>query len=174
MRLLVLGHTSAASTKVTEEVVSLLSDEEYEEVVHVDAWEDLDHAGDDKGVAAKVLRVSTDWIQHPEEHGEGRYEPSRNVEIVKIEDYSSHDVRSLFCSLAIRESINYQVADDDSRSCARHHTCAVSRKFDYTSCAAKPAAAIAAGRTCGPKHRALKPARPSAGQKHVPCHFLRR
>lgn len=91
VRLLVLGHSSDASTKVTNEIISLLADEEYEEVVHVGVWEDT-KLGSDKGVNAKVLRISTDWVERHEGHGEGRYEPARNVEIVKMDDYGPNDV----------------------------------------------------------------------------------
>lgn len=93
-----LGHCDAASAKVTDELVSVLSDEEYYEVVHVGEWEDRSF-GDDKGVSAKVLKVSTDWVEHSEEQGDERYEPSRNVEIVRMEDYSSDDVRFLSSTL---------------------------------------------------------------------------
>ncbi|KAI0089556.1 hypothetical protein BDY19DRAFT_110174 [Irpex rosettiformis] len=90
LRLLLLGGSNTESTAVTTEVVSLLTDENYPEVVHIGGWDDFTADGDEE-VVAQAIRISTDWIEHREAHGEDRYEPCGNVELVKLGEYDSLD-----------------------------------------------------------------------------------
>ena len=100
LRLLVLGSSCAASVEVAEEAVSLLTDQDIPELVHVGPWDEfvLEDGGE---VVGKIVRMSTDWIEHRDAtHGEDRYEPCDNIELVKLDDYNSLDyVRALFVQL---------------------------------------------------------------------------
>ncbi|KAF6751192.1 hypothetical protein DFP72DRAFT_1071739 [Ephemerocybe angulata] len=82
-------------------LASLLLDNN-EDVVEVGEWEDpadrvqwagnYDDEVDEEMVqlgkaGAKVLRASTDWIEHTDAHGLEKYEPMRNVEVVELPSY---------------------------------------------------------------------------------------
>lgn len=73
-----------------DEVVSLLSDHNYPELVHVGQWDDLT-LDDSEEMVAQTIRMSTDWIEHREAHGEDRYEPSSNIELVHLREYDSQE-----------------------------------------------------------------------------------
>lgn len=57
--------------------------EDNEDVVEVGTWEDAEYG--------KVLRASTDWIEHKDNHGLEKFEPTRNVEIVELPGYNYHN-----------------------------------------------------------------------------------
>ncbi|KAG2007010.1 hypothetical protein CC2G_014738 [Coprinopsis cinerea AmutBmut pab1-1] len=92
VRLLVLGRQGAGKSFLTG-----LLFEDNEEVVEVGTWEDPvgeDGEGDDEMVllgmaGAKVLRASTDWVEHTDAHGLEKFEPARNVEIVEFPGYDA-------------------------------------------------------------------------------------
>lgn len=92
VRLLVLGRQGAGKSFLTGLLL-----EDNEEVVEVGTWEDPvgeDGEGDDEMVllgmaGAKVLRASTDWVEHSDGHGLENFEPARNVEIVELPGYDS-------------------------------------------------------------------------------------
>ena len=93
VRILVLGHTGSGA----EGVAQAFADEECEDVVEFEPWEEFETEGDDS-VRAKVLRLSTDWIEHRDAHGLEKHEPSRNVEVVLLQDYGPNDdVSSRIC-----------------------------------------------------------------------------
>lgn len=73
---------------MADEVVSLLSDHNYPELVHIGQWDDLTLAGSEE-VVAQTIRMSIDWIEHREAHGGDRYEPSNNMELVHLREYDS-------------------------------------------------------------------------------------
>jgi len=62
--------------------------EDNEDVVDVNSWEDADHG-------CSVLSASTDWIELSDEHGLEKFEPSKNVEIIKFPGYDHQDDVSL-------------------------------------------------------------------------------
>lgn len=68
----------------------MFAEEDCEDVVEVGQWEDFEDEPYDL-VRAKVLRLSTDWIEHRDAHGLEKHEPSRNVEIVHLREYSLED-----------------------------------------------------------------------------------
>ena len=82
VRLIVLGCAGSGA----EEVARALADEECEDIVEVGQWEDFEIEAND-AARAKVLRFSTDWIEHRDAHGLEKHEPSRNVEVVLLQDY---------------------------------------------------------------------------------------
>ena len=69
-----------------EEIAQVLADEECEDIVEVGQWEAFDSGAEDPA-RAKVLKLSTDWIEHRDAHGLEKHEPSRNVEIILLQDY---------------------------------------------------------------------------------------
>lgn len=92
VRVLVLGYAGAGA----EEVAQVFAEEECEDVVEVGQWEEAE-LGADEPVRAKVLRLSTDWIEHRDAHGLEKHEPSRNVEVVLLQDYGPDgDVSTLY------------------------------------------------------------------------------
>ncbi|KAG5352455.1 hypothetical protein C0989_002165 [Termitomyces sp. Mn162] len=76
LKLLVLG-----SKDIGKGFVSRLLLEQNEEVVEVGPWED--------SAAGRVIRASTDWLEHRDAHGLESFEPTRNVEIVELPEYDS-------------------------------------------------------------------------------------
>ncbi|KAG6887067.1 hypothetical protein C0992_000956 [Termitomyces sp. T32_za158] len=76
LRLLVLGKKDAGKSFISQLLL-----EENEEVVEVGAWEDSDDG--------RILRASTDWLEHRDAHGLETFEPTRNVEIVELSGYDS-------------------------------------------------------------------------------------
>ncbi|KAG6898560.1 hypothetical protein C0993_006015 [Termitomyces sp. T159_Od127] len=98
LRLLVLGRDAAAARGFVTQLLL----EDNEEVVEVGAWED---AAD-----GRVVRASTDWLEHRDAHGLESCEPTRNVEIevVALAQRRPEDtvralqarVHSPFCTLA--------------------------------------------------------------------------
>jgi hypothetical protein len=62
--------------------------EDNEDVVDVSPWENVEHG-------CSVLYASTDWIEHSDAHGLEKFEPSKNVEIIKLPGYEQHDDVSL-------------------------------------------------------------------------------
>ncbi|KAJ2919739.1 hypothetical protein MD484_g632, partial [Candolleomyces efflorescens] len=114
MRLLVLARQGAAPGGRGFLTTLLLEDNE--EIVEVGEWEDPipvevlaakqgSHDGDgaeqdlldglDEDMVqlgragAKVLRASTDWIEHNDAHGLEKFEPMRNVEVVELPGYDA-------------------------------------------------------------------------------------
>lgn len=77
VRLLVLGSKGAGKTFVTGLLL-----EDNEDVVDVGTWEDTE--------CGRLLRASTDWLEHRDAHGLERFEPTRNVEILDLPGYD-HD-----------------------------------------------------------------------------------
>lgn len=98
VRLIIWGHAGAGA----EAVAQVFADEECEDIVEVGQWEEFEaEAEGDDLVRAKVLRLSTDWIEHRDAHGLEKHEPSRNVEVVLLQDYGPNDDVSIcrpFCS----------------------------------------------------------------------------
>ena len=81
LRLLVLGSEGAGKGFLT----GLLLDDN-EDVVDVGRWEDAEYG--------RVLRASTDWVEHRDAHGLEKFEPTHNVEILELPGYdSTTDVR---------------------------------------------------------------------------------
>ncbi|KAG6860609.1 hypothetical protein C0995_009430 [Termitomyces sp. Mi166 len=76
LRLLVLGSKDAGKS-----FMSRLLLEENDEVVEVGVWEDSEDG--------RVIRASTDWLEHRDAHGLETFEPTRNVEIVELSGYDS-------------------------------------------------------------------------------------
>lgn len=66
---------------VGKSFISQLLLEENEEVVEVGAWEDSEDG--------RIIRASTDWLEHRDAHGLETFEPTRNVEIVDLSGYDS-------------------------------------------------------------------------------------
>ena len=121
MRLLVLARQGAAPGGRGFLTTLLLEDNE--EIVEVGEWEDpipvevlaakqglsdgdggeqdlLDGLDEDMvqlgRAGAKVLRASTDWIEHNDAHGLEKFEPLRNIEVVELPGYDAlTDVSSL-------------------------------------------------------------------------------
>ena len=101
LRLLVLARHGAAPGGKGFLATLLLEDND--DIVEVGEWEDpvtaheeeLDNETIQLGKAgAKVLRASTDWIEHTDAHGLEKYEPMRNVEVVELPGYDAlTDVR---------------------------------------------------------------------------------
>ncbi|KAF7792937.1 hypothetical protein EIP86_004040 [Pleurotus ostreatoroseus] len=89
IRVLVLGRED---TEVAS-LLSTLADEEYEEIVDISRWEDMAVEGitDLAKPPARILRISTDWIEYRDAHGLEKHEPSRNVELVHLHGYKIDD-----------------------------------------------------------------------------------
>ncbi|KAF9457891.1 hypothetical protein BDZ94DRAFT_1325916 [Collybia nuda] len=77
VRLLVLGSKGVGRAFVTGLLL-----EDNEDVVDVGTWEDVE--------CGRLLRASTDWVEHRDAHGLERFEPTRNVEILDLPGYD-HD-----------------------------------------------------------------------------------
>lgn len=77
VRLLVLGSKGAGKAFVTGLLL-----EDNEDVVDVGTWEDAE--------CGRLLRASTDWVEHRDAHGLERFEPTRNIEILDLPGYD-HD-----------------------------------------------------------------------------------
>lgn len=78
LRLLVLGSKGAGKS-----LLSGLLLEDNDDVVEIGTWEE------DEG--GSILRASTDWIEHRDEHGLEKFEPCRNLEIYKLPGYDQAD-----------------------------------------------------------------------------------
>lgn len=94
LKLVVLAH--AGSGAEADLLLRLLTDEEHEDLVDVGQWEDFTVDRDSSEVfrtgirgQASIRRVSTDWIEHRDAHGLEKYEPTRNIEIIRLPDYDS-------------------------------------------------------------------------------------
>jgi hypothetical protein len=74
LRLLVLGSEGAGKNFLTGLLL-----EDNEDIVDVGQWEDTEYG--------RVLRASTDWVEHRDAHGLEKFEPTRNVEIVELPGY---------------------------------------------------------------------------------------
>jgi GTPase SAR1 family protein len=74
LRLLVLGSEGAGKSFLT----SVLLDDN-EDVIDVGEWEEAEYG--------RVLRASTDWVEHTDAHGLEKFEPTRNVEIIELPGY---------------------------------------------------------------------------------------
>ncbi|GLB39697.1 hypothetical protein LshimejAT787_0702070 [Lyophyllum shimeji] len=74
LRILVLGSKEAGKS-----FVSGLLLEDNEDVVEVGTWEEADYG--------RVIRASTDWIEHRDAHGLEKFEPTRNIEIIELSGY---------------------------------------------------------------------------------------
>jgi len=88
LRLLVVGGKGSGKTYLSGSLV-----EDNEDIVDVGSWEDTDHG-------CSVLYASTDWIEHSDEHGLEKFEPSKNVEIIKVPGYEHNDDVSSPISIA--------------------------------------------------------------------------
>jgi hypothetical protein len=108
VRLLVLTRQGAKVGGGRGFVASLLL-EGNDHVVEVGEWEDPVGESEDEmellgRAGAKVLRASTDWVEHADAHGLEKYEPERNVEVCELPGYDAlTDVsgHSEFIKLAI-------------------------------------------------------------------------
>ncbi|KAF8647318.1 hypothetical protein AX16_006780 [Volvariella volvacea WC 439] len=121
LRLLVLGAQGAG-----RHIVEGLLLEENEHIIEVGEWEDyfsqdpIDDADaaesglvgqtlratPDGGIGlstVKVIRASTDWVEHRDAHGLEKFEPMRNVELIEVSGYdpaaSPADVQELLDTL---------------------------------------------------------------------------
>lgn len=83
LRLLVIGSKGSGKSSLS---VSLVEDNE--DVVDFSSWEDGEYG-------CSILHASTDWIEHSDPHGLEKFEPSKNVEIIKLPGYEHHDDVSL-------------------------------------------------------------------------------
>jgi len=82
LRLLVLGSQGAGKSFLTGLLL-----EDNEDVVDVGQWEEAEYG--------RVLRASTDWVEHRDAHGLEKFDPTRNVEIVELPGYdNTTDVHS--------------------------------------------------------------------------------
>lgn len=63
--------------------------EDNEDIVDVGPWEEVEHG--------RLLRASTDWIEHNDPHGLEKFEPTRNVEILELSGYD-HNVCNFLLS----------------------------------------------------------------------------
>ena len=79
LRLLVFGSKGSGKRYISGLLV-----EDNEDVVEVGSWEDGEYG-------CSVLRASTDWIEHSDAHGLEKFEPSKNVEIIKLPGYQHND-----------------------------------------------------------------------------------
>ncbi|KIM82843.1 hypothetical protein PILCRDRAFT_458637 [Piloderma croceum F 1598] len=79
LRLLVVGSKGSGKTYLSGSLV-----EDNEDIIDVGSWEDADHG-------CSVLYASTDWIEHSDEHGLEKFEPSKNVEIIMVPGYEHND-----------------------------------------------------------------------------------
>ncbi|KAJ3552621.1 hypothetical protein NM688_g4056 [Phlebia brevispora] len=89
VRLLVLTRKDVGIANI----VDAFTEEECEDIVDTGQWEDFapEDQSDVASTPAKVLRISTDWIEHRDAHGLEKHEPSRNLEIVHLSEYDVHD-----------------------------------------------------------------------------------
>ncbi|TFK69836.1 hypothetical protein BDN72DRAFT_857371 [Pluteus cervinus] len=122
LRVIVLGANGAGKRFLDS---LLLEDNGH--VVEVGSWEDFTDGIDDADAAEngllgnregiKVLRASTDWIEHRDAHGLEKFEPLRNVEFVEVSGYdpvvaSQSDVHELLQKVkAIIHAPFHSVAD---------------------------------------------------------------
>ncbi|TEB32764.1 hypothetical protein FA13DRAFT_1731279 [Coprinellus micaceus] len=93
VRLLVLARQGAKVGGGRGFVANLLL-EDNDDVVEVGEWEEpvrggLENEEEEEMVllgktGAKVLRASTDWVEHADAHGLEKYEPARNVEVCEL------------------------------------------------------------------------------------------
>lgn len=119
VRLLVLSN----SHRSADEVLRILADEDCEDYVDVGHWEDGDFEsvpGEPLLERPKVLRISTDWLEHRDAHGLERYEATRNIELVHLPEYAVHHhvcpvlLSEVVCSSA--HVFDHVAFADDSRS----------------------------------------------------------
>lgn len=86
LRLIVVGSGDAGSQFLDN---LLLDDNEH--IVELGHWEDfndtVDAGAPEKYKGVKILRASTDWIEHRDPHGLEKFEPLRNLEIVEVSGY---------------------------------------------------------------------------------------
>ncbi|KAF8225741.1 hypothetical protein L208DRAFT_1443326 [Tricholoma matsutake] len=100
IKLLVLGSEGAGKNFLTGLLL-----EDNEDVVDVGQWEDTEYG--------RVLRASTDWVEHRDAHGLEKFEPTRNVEIIELPVYDhTTDVEDLIQTIkSIIQVPFYTVSD---------------------------------------------------------------
>jgi hypothetical protein len=74
LRILVLGSKGDGKS-----FFSGLLLEDNEDVIEIGQWEEAEYG--------RVLRASTDWVEHQDGDGLENFEPTRNVEIVELPGY---------------------------------------------------------------------------------------
>jgi hypothetical protein len=89
LRLLVLGSEGAGKSFLTG---VLLDDNE--DVIDVGQCEEAEYG--------RVLRASTDWVEHTDAHGLEKFEPTRNVEILELPGYDHTTNVHFVCFLTFR------------------------------------------------------------------------
>lgn len=90
VRLLVLGRKGHGAAGI----VDVFADAECEDIVDVGQWEMLAFGDGNlfpRKLPARVLKVSTDWIEHSDAHGLEKHEPRRNLEIIHLGEYEVDD-----------------------------------------------------------------------------------
>jgi len=79
--------------------------EDNEDVVDVGQWEDAEYG--------RVLRASTDWVEHRDAHGLEQFEPTRNVEIVELPGYDhTTDVNDLLRTIKSLVQVPFYTVSD--------------------------------------------------------------
>ncbi|ESK84437.1 hypothetical protein Moror_6216 [Moniliophthora roreri MCA 2997] len=71
---------AAASSLKTSRLARMLLEDNEDVVETAEQWEDIDES------ALRVLRTSTDWVEHRDAHGLEKFEPARNIQIYEVDD----------------------------------------------------------------------------------------
>lgn len=80
LRLIYLSRSSKGTSSAENFTIQLL---DTPDIVDIGSWEQTDYG--------RLMRASTDWIEHYDPHGLEKFEPSRNVEIIEIPGYDQND-----------------------------------------------------------------------------------
>ncbi|KAF8635743.1 hypothetical protein AX15_000359 [Amanita polypyramis BW_CC] len=76
LRVLILARKGADTS-----LVPVLLSDDNEDIVDVGTWEQTERA--------RIIKASTDWVEHSDAHGWERFEPLRNVEFTEFPAYDS-------------------------------------------------------------------------------------
>ncbi|KAK7034539.1 hypothetical protein VNI00_012386 [Paramarasmius palmivorus] len=80
---------AAASSLKTERLARMLLEDNEDVVETAEQWEDIEDT------ALRVLRASTDWVEHRDAHGLDKFEPARNIQIYEVDDSLYEDASKL-------------------------------------------------------------------------------
>ena len=87
LRLLVLAGSNR--NVIEEEFFTRLLSEDNADVVDVGGWEGVEYG--------RVVRASTDWVEHQDGFGIEKFEPTRNIEVVDLGGYEQDANVRRFC-----------------------------------------------------------------------------